>query len=144
MKKTAFSMILSILIGAIFAFLLIKKDEILTKKNITDFNISCDLNLQDCEFNGVLFSLNPRPVFTMTPTLLEISNLKGDFKNLNAQIYGVNMEMGTIKANFKKFGEIYRTNVVFSACVVAKMIYRIEIFDGDKSLGIFADLVMKN
>lgn len=142
MKKIFIFTILPILIGGAFAFFYINNEKKIDNQN---FEVKCDLNLQDCENDGVKFSFSSRPVYSMVPVLLEISNLQGDFKNLNAKICGINMNMGTIKADFKKVGDNkYRTNVVFSACVVAKMIYRIELFDGEKSIGKFVDFIIKN
>ena len=71
----------------------------------------------------------------MTPNTLKISNLEGNFTNLNAKIKGVNMNMGTITANFIKKDEIYEGELIFSSCY-KDMLYEISFFDDKKPLNL--------
>lgn len=110
------------------------------KKDIkTQFDLSCYLNIENCEISyknkQVLFSFSNKPVRAMTPNTLKISNLEGNFTNLNAKIKGVNMNMGTIKANFIKKDEIYEGELIFSSCY-KDMLYEISFFDDKKPLNL--------
>ena len=80
----------------------------------------------------------------MAPLTLKISGLNSKYKNLNARIYGLNMDMGTIKANLENRGNLYMGTVVLSSCVVEVMNYRLELYDGDKQLGIYIDFDLKS
>ena len=109
------------------------------KEKKTQFDLSCYLNIEDCEvaYSGkkVLFSFSNKPVRAMIPNTLKISNLEGNFTSLNAKIKGVNMNMGTIKANFIKNGEIYKGELIFSSCY-KDMLYEISFFDDKKPLNL--------
>ena len=117
------------------------------EKAINLQNGECDLNLQNCVVKfgekSVEISLEPKPLRSMVPLSLRINGLDGEYKNLKAHIYGLNMDMGTIKADLAKKGEIYIGNIVVSSCVTT-MKYRLELFDGEKSLGISVDFVLEN
>lgn len=109
------------------------------KEKKTQFDLSCYLNIEDCEvaYSGkkVLFSFSNKPVRAMTPNTLKISNLEGNFTNLNAKIKGVNMNMGTLKTNFIKKDEIYEGELIFSSCY-KDMLYEISFFDDKKPLNL--------
>ncbi|WP_304342516.1 hypothetical protein [Campylobacter ureolyticus] len=105
----------------------------------TQFDLSCYLNIENCEISykdkQVLFSFSNKPVRAMTPNTLKISNLEGNFTNLNAKIKGLNMNMGTLKTNFIKKDEIYEGELIFSSCY-KDMLYEISFFDDEKPLNL--------
>ena len=137
----------AIIIGALFAFIINSYDE-QTQKISADSNITCDLNTQNCNISykgkEIGFSFYPRPLEAMVPLTLKVEGLNGQYKNLNARIYGLNMDMGTIKANLENRGDIYAGSVVLSSCVVEVMNYRLELFERDKPLGIYIDFNLKS
>ena len=118
-----------------------------SKKEVNLQNGECDLNLQNCvvKFNDkvVEIALEPKPLQSMVPLSVRISGLGNNYANLKAHIYGLNMDMGTIKADLSKKGDIYAGNVVVSSCVTT-MKYRLELFESEKSLGISVDFVLEN
>lgn len=118
-----------------------------SKKEANLQNGECDLNLQNCVVKfgekSVEISLEPKPLRSMVPLSLRINGLDGEYKNLKAHIYGLNMDMGTIKADLIKKGGVYIGNIVVSSCVTT-MKYRLELFESDKSLGISVDFVLEN
>ena len=145
MKKILY-IISAIILGGVFAFIANSSDNQIQKIS-ADSNITCDLNSQDCIVNhngeSITFSFYPRPLEAMAPLTLNVDGLKNEYKNLNARIYGLNMDMGTIKANLENIGDIYAGSVVLSSCVVEVMNYRLELFERDKPLGIYIDFNLK-
>ena len=105
--------------------------------------LPCDMNTEhSCgvEFRGktVKFSLSPKPVYTMQPTIVRIEGLEG-FKNPSLEIHGVNMDMGVIKAEVEKRDNAYVSNVVLSACLINIMRYRFEVLENGKKSGLYID-----
>ncbi|GEM_PF-6511178 len=105
-------------------------------------DISCDITQKSCTKNGVTFEFATRPVEAMRPLILRLSNLNAH--NASVKIYGLNMNMGVVESTLVKNGEVFETKVVLSTCTQKEMIYRIELFNAGKPLGITADFVLKN
>ncbi len=109
--------------------------------------LACDLNTKACEyeFQGrlVRVELKNKPLRAMQENEIIISNL-GSFKDLNAKIYALNMYMGEISSSFQALNENeYSAKVIFSACVMDLMRYRIKFFNANKPLGFYFDVDMK-
>lgn len=120
-----------------------KKRELL--KTLTP--LECDLNTKSCEYDfkdkKVLVSISPTPIVTMSELDLNISNL-GEYENLNARVYGLNMYMGDIVPKFKKLNkQDYHAKLVLSSCTLDTMRFRIELFDGEKTLDFYFDFDVK-
>ncbi|MCW0186287.1 hypothetical protein OJP00_06890 [Campylobacter lari] len=119
-----------------------KKRELIT----TLTPLICDLNIQECEYNfkdkKVLVNLNPKPITTLNELDLNITNL-GEFKKLNARVYGLNMYMGDIVPQFKKINNTYHAKLVLSSCTLDIMRFRIELFDDETPLGFYFDFDVK-
>ncbi|RAZ52668.1 hypothetical protein [Campylobacter hyointestinalis] len=143
MKKILLLSFVGVTLGLVFAFISPAKTSKVAQSNIT-----CDLNLDSCSVQKdgktITFSFYPRPLSAMTPVTLKVEGLGGEYKNLNAQIYGINMDMGTIKAALEKRSNIYMGSIVLSSCVVTVMNYRLELYDGDKPLGIYIDFDLRS
>lgn len=105
--------------------------------------LECDLAKNPCEydFNGkkILIDITPRPIYMLEELTIKIKNLD-KYEHLNAQIYGLNMYMGTISDEFEcmENGD-YETKVLLSTCQTKIMRFRLELFDGEKSIGLFGD-----
>ncbi|MCV3509113.1 hypothetical protein L8W69_07770 [Campylobacter sp. CNRCH_2016_3089] len=108
--------------------------------------LTCDLNIQECEYNfkdkKVLVNLNPKPITTLNELDLNITNL-GEFKKLNARVYGLNMYMGDIVPQFKKINNTYHAKLVLSSCTLDIMRFRIKLFDDETPLGFYFDFDVK-
>lgn len=140
MKKIIF-VALAIGVGVGLALFLSKKSE--NPQIKADFNLTCDLNTQKCDnASGIGFEFDPRPIEAMTPFMVHISNLPSQLNEPNVRIYGLNMDMGTIKVALKPNANSYEAKVVLSTCVVSKMEYRLELYDGDKSIGEYIDFIL--
>ena len=99
--------------------------------------LPCDMNEQH-SCGVVKFSLSPKPVYTMQPTLVRIEGLEG-FKNPSLEIRGINMDMGVIKADVEKRDNAYISNIVLSACLINIMRYRFEVLENGKKSGLYID-----
>ncbi|MCD8213055.1 MAG: hypothetical protein LUC34_03240 [Campylobacter sp.] len=116
--------------------------------NINLKPLSCDLNQVACtvNFDGVelKFELSPKPIYAMRPVTLKITNgAKLDLKTPELEIYGLNMDMGTIRAKFEKKGDDLVSLIVLSACVVDVMRYRFDVVDGGLKTGLYMDFDLK-
>ena len=100
--------------------------------------LPCDMNEQHSCGKTVKFSLSPKPVYTMQPTLVRIEGLEG-FKNPSLEIRGINMDMGVIKADVEKRDSAYISNIVLSACLINIMRYRFEVLENGKKSGLYID-----
>ena len=136
--KKGFGMKKNVVLSLLVLFLLACSDE----KSAISSNSSCDLNKEDCAvlYKGekVSFAFAIKPIPTMMPTTLKISGLKGEFKDLSVEIYGVNMNMGRIKGKLEKRGDSFFASITLSACV-SQMHYKIELFEKGEPLGLSAD-----
>lgn len=107
----------------------------------------CDLNNEDCEFllndRKIFIKSSEKPIIPMNEFEFFIENL-GEYKNLRAKIFGLNMYMGDIFVDFEKMDKnSYKANILLSSCPLDVMIYRILLFDGDKKLDIAFDFEVK-
>ncbi|WP_141080402.1 hypothetical protein [Campylobacter pinnipediorum] len=111
--------------------------------------LKCDLNNKKCDivFEGkkIEFELNPKPILPMQPVVFSIKGLENfNYNNLSLEFYGLDMDMGIIKAKLKKDNNgIFSSKIVLSACVIDKMRYRFEILNNDKKTGIYIDFDIK-
>lgn len=143
MKKVLITLILLLimLLGGIFLFN--KKEQSI---DLTS-DLTCHLGIQDCEFNydnkKVKISITPKPLRAMVPTTVRVIGVKQNFKNLNVEIKGLNMNMGIIKTNFIKKGDDYEAILSFNACST-DMVYNMKFFDDNNPIGLEAKFVMKN
>lgn len=147
MKKAFLSLFLLLLLGfAVFFATSEQKDK--KRELIKELTpLPCDLNLQACEydFNGqkVRVEFKEKPVQSLIENELLVENL-GEFKELNAKIYGLNMYMGDIVPHFEKTHQnSYKANVVPSACVIETMRFRVEFFTGKKPINFYFDFDIK-
>jgi len=108
--------------------------------------LACDLNERDCEVTHrgrrVTIGISPRPITAMSEFALVVRGLD-TCAGLRAEIYGLNMYMGTLAPQFLGIGGACEARVVLSACAIETMRYRFELFRGAHSLGIWADLDIK-
>ena len=109
--------------------------------------LACDLNEKPCEyeFKGqkVRVEFKENPVQALVENELVVENL-GDFSELNARIYGLNMYMGDVVPTFKKTSaNSYKAAVVPSACVIDTMRFRVEFFNGKKPINFYFDFDIK-
>lgn len=151
MVKTIFMALLGILGGVLVAYIVEnydKEDVDVVQKDYQLHQLPCSLNLQSCDVTYkseiINFDINPKPVRFMEKTTIHISGLKGKYKDLNIRIYGLNMNMGVIKAGLNKIDENnYEAIISLSSCLLTTMRYRAEVFDGEKSIGLFVDFDLR-
>lgn len=110
--------------------------------------LKCDLNLEPCELNYkgkiIKFEFNQKPITAMQPVIFKIYGLdQFGFSDLGLEFYGLNMDMGKIRAKLSKNGDFYSSKIVLSSCVIDTMRYRFELTQNGKSTGIFADFDLK-
>ena len=109
---------------------------------------NCDVNKNECPLLSKNGNINatlliyPKPLITMAETTFKFSGLP-DLKEPNVRIYGLNMEMGIIKSELEKSGDVYTANIIISACVESVMKYRLEVLDGDKEIA-YIDFDVQN
>lgn len=109
MRKILILAALILLVGVVaWAIFYQLKNGDTPRKNIATKDLLplvCDLNLNPCEFEfrgkKVRIDFKEKPVQSMVENELTIENL-GDFKDLNARIYGLNMFMGEISPKFTR------------------------------------------
>lgn len=109
MRKILILAALILLVGVVaWAIFYQLKNGDTPRKNIATKDLLpliCDLNLNPCEFEfrgkKVRIDFKEKPVQSMVENELIIENL-GDFKDLNARIYGLNMFMGEISPKFTR------------------------------------------
>lgn len=117
-----------------------------SENNVT--NATCDVNKNECPLLSKNGNINatlliyPKPLITMAETTFKFSGLP-KLKAANVRIYGLNMDMGTIKAELEKSGSVYAANIIISACVESVMKYRLEVLDGDKEVA-YIDFDVQN
>lgn len=145
--KIFVALCLALFLGLAFYFFS-DKDPLETPISSQNSPLSCDLNVKICEVNfkgkTLKFQMQPKPIFAMTPVNFEIFGLgEFDFKNPSLEFYGLNMDMGKIKAKLSKNGEKYSSKIVLSACVIDVMRYRFEILENGEKTGIFIDFDLK-
>lgn len=147
-KKLLFS-VLTLLLLALIAFWALGGEQGGKKrmliKELTP--LACDLNKKPCEyeFKGrkVRVEFAEKPIQALIENELVVENL-GAFKNLNARIYGLNMYMGDVVPNFERISaNSYKANIVPSACVIDTMRFRVEFFEGKKSVNFHFDFDIK-
>ncbi len=110
--------------------------------------LACDMNKATCpvNFNGeqLKFELNPKPIYAMRPVTLKIAGgAKLALKEPGLEIYGLNMDMGVIRAKLEQKGDDLVAQVVLSACVVDIMRYRFDVTDKGSKIGLHIDFDLK-
>lgn len=147
MKRLLLSLCFVLLLGVAVFFMTNeqggKKRELI--KELTP--LPCDLNIQACEYDfkgrKVKVEFKEKPIQGLIENELVIENL-GEFKNLNARIYGLNMYMGDIVPHFEQFNQhSYKASVVPSACVIDTMRFRVDFFENKKPIKFFFDFDLK-
>lgn len=139
---------LAVVIIIIFGFIFLKPKHTNDTEFNENFKIDCDLNMGACEkaINGkiIKFEITPRPIYAMQPVVFKISGLdKLNLKNPSLKFYGLNMDMGDIKAKLKRDKDDYVSKIVLSACVIDVMIYRFKVLDDGRDIGIYIDFELK-
>lgn len=148
MNKRLFLSLCLLLVLGFVAFFGIKEQGGKKRELIKELTpLPCDLNLQACEyeFKGrkVRVEFKEKPIQALIENELLVENL-GEFEDLNAKIYGLNMYMGDIVPHFEQVGQnSYKANVVPSACVIDTMRFRVEFFSGEKAVDFHFDFDMK-
>lgn len=142
-KHITLAFFISIFIAFYFVYQNHSKQNNNKRELLTELTpLECDLSKTQCEYDflgkKVIIDINPKPIYMLEELTVRIKNLN-EYKNLNAQIYGLNMYMGTISDEFEKDGDDYITTIRLSTCQTKIMRFRIELFDGDDSIGLFGD-----
>lgn len=142
MKRTLLS-----ILTAVLAFGLVGCGDEGKSMTTTEGNATCDLNAHACvaslKGKEIKFDVTPKPLYPMSPFTLRVTGLGEGYKALNVRIYGLNMDMGVVRAELERRGSTYMGQIVLSSCVTEVMNYRMEIYDGDKPLGVFIDFDLK-
>ncbi|MCR4942674.1 MAG: hypothetical protein K5978_07790 [Campylobacter sp.] len=103
--------------------------------------LPCDLSKRACvvEFKdkNVSFELEPKEVYPMKPFTLKISGIQ--LENPSLEIYGLNMDMGIIRAKAKSFQNTITSQIVLSICIIDIMRYRFDVLENGKKTGLFVD-----
>ncbi|WP_141071350.1 hypothetical protein [Campylobacter pinnipediorum] len=140
-----------ILIIALF-FIFNNKDENVLPEPTAEVYLKplkCDLNNKKCDIvfedKKLEFEINPKPILPMQPVIFSIKGLENfNYKNLSLEFYGLDMDMGIIKAKLKKDNDnTFSSKIVLSACVLDKMRYRFEILNNNEKTGIYIDFDIK-
>lgn len=109
--------------------------------------LKCSINQEICtkkyKNNEVIFEIENRPIRFMSESKLIIKGLP-KYDNLSLKLYGLNMDMGIIEANFTRLenGD-YESEFIVSTCMLSTMRYRLELFENSKKIGLFIDFDMK-
>lgn len=146
-KKLFLSLCLLLVLGFV-AFFGIKEQGGKKRELIKELTpLSCDLNIQACEyeFKGrkVRVEFKEKPLQALIENELLVENL-GEFEDLNAKIYGLNMYMGDIVPHFEQVEQgSYKANVVPSACVIDTMRFRVEFFSAKEAVDFYFDFDIK-
>ncbi|MCX2682820.1 hypothetical protein OQH60_02935 [Campylobacter sp. MIT 21-1685] len=133
-KKLLFFFIFSLALIAtyiFFEFYALKDTKGLFENIDISQPLSCDLNKQDCAFDfqgkKVIVSFSPKPLQSLEVTHFSIKNF-GDYEDLELQIYGLNMFMGTIKPKLNKINKTdYEGKMALAACTLDSMRFRAEL-----------------
>lgn len=116
-------------------------------ENYLNTPLKCSINKDICEVNfkgkQVSFEILNRPIRFMEESKLIIKGLP-KYDNLSLNLYGLNMDMGVIKADFERLenGD-YESIFVVSSCLLSTMRYRLELLNNNKKIGLFIDFDMK-
>lgn len=146
MKKAFFLVFVSLVFAILFFSL--SRQEGKKRELIKDLSpLACDLSIQACEYEfnkqRVRVEFKNKPLLELVENELVIENL-GEFNELNARIYGLNMYMGDLVPSFEKINEnSYKTDLLLGACVLDTMRFRVEFFEGKKPLDFYFDFDMR-
>ena len=115
--------------------------------NNEDLVFYCDLSSNDCSFlindKNISIKSSAKPILPMNEFQIFIENL-GDYKDLKAKLFGLNMYMGDILLKFEKIGEnLYKSDVVISSCPLDIMRYRLSLLEGERALNLAFDFEVK-
>ncbi|TQR57690.1 hypothetical protein [Campylobacter troglodytis] len=146
MKKAFFLVFVSLVFAILFFSL--SRQEGKKRELIKDLSpLACDLSIQACEYEfnkqRVRVEFKNKPLLELVENELVIENL-GEFNELNARIYGLNMYMGDLVPSFEKINEnSYKADLLLGACVLDTMRFRVEFFEGKRPLDFYFDFDMR-